>query len=90
VSANFNEHEFKRSLEQEVKTIADEEVKKVGAEFERTMNGLNQSNKGKPVADVKRNLRSEFRRLEVPASEKELDDYAQTLADGGRIDVKYK
>lgn len=81
---------FKRSLEREVKKIADQEVKKLGAEFDRTMNGLSRSNRGKPVADVKRRVRSEFGRMGIKASEKELDEYAQVLAEGGRIDVKYK
>ena len=71
----------KRALE----TVANEAVKKRGAEMQRVFDQVHRSNAGKPLEDVKAALRTACRRIGVTPDAGQLQSWAQAISEGTRI-----
>ena len=71
-----------------IKKMADDAVKSLVKEAQTAFDRLHRLYAGKPVGEVLPQVRSEFRRLEWKASESEIRDYAQLIADGKKVVIR--
>jgi len=75
-------------FEDAMKKVARQGYEESARDFKRLIAGLERSHGGKPVDEVKRAVREAFRHAGVTASESEITDYATTISEGRKIEVK--
>lgn len=65
--------------------IVQDALNEAAREFQREMDGLLSSHKGKPVEQVKPAMRSALRRLDIDADEAEVTEWSTAISEGTRI-----
>lgn len=85
-SNNFSFKFDARELERQMKKAAEPELHRIARQSQPVFDRLADEHGGEPVEDVLPHVRAAFRQLGWTAdSEAELRQYAETIAEGGRI-----
>lgn len=80
----FNEREFKRLMQTEVR----KGVEKMATQQTRDLERLRQQYAARPIEEIKSALQQLFGRYDGRITEPELSEWAQLIADGKRITMK--
>ncbi|GAB78778.1 hypothetical protein SAMN05421595_2431 [Austwickia chelonae] len=73
--------------ERELKKLVSGAVQEIADDYQSMFDRLGRQYQGRPVAEVKAALRREWKRLGGIISERELNEYAQLISDGTRIQM---
>ena len=88
--SGFDARRFERDLKKAVEKAANDGMRKVGNDLQRTFDGVFRTNGGKPVAEVRAALSSALRRADFTASAEQLRSWSEAISDGTHITVDVK
>jgi len=85
-SFEFDDGAFRRAVGKEVQKGLEE----LRSSYQRMFDRLIAQYQGRPVEEIKRALRIQWRREGGDITDPELTEYAQSIAEGRRIDVRVR
>ncbi len=82
----FDDRAFRREVDKEVRKSL-EEVRK---NYQRLFERITTRYQGRPLEEIKRVLRTEWRREGGDITDPDLTEYAQAISEGRRIEVRVR
>ena len=88
--SEFDSRKFERDLKKAVEKAANDGMRKIGNDLQRTFDGVYRTHHGKPVAQVRAALTSALRRADFTPSPEQLRSWSQAISDGTHITVNVR
>lgn len=88
--SGFDARKFERDLKKAVEKAANDGMRKVGNDLQRSFDGVFRTHGGKPVAEVRAALSSALRRADFTPNAEQLRSWSEAMSDGTHITVDVK
>ncbi len=86
--SSFNAGEFKRNLRRTAEESVNEGVRKITADLQRMFDDLLKLHGGRPIEEVKTEVRTACQHRQLKLAESELTAYATAISEGTRIAMR--
>lgn len=85
--SGFDSRKFERDLKKAVEKAANEGMRKIGNDLQRTFDSVYRTHHGQPVAQVRPALTSALRRADFTPTAEQLRSWSEAISDGTHITV---
>jgi len=90
MASGFNAGEFERNFKQAVEKAANDGMKRIGNDLQRTFDVVYRTHQGKPVDVVRTALASALHRADFTPNDGQLRSWSKAISEGTHIKVDVK